>query len=211
MKNSWDTYWRTRDKAPVERMIERYKMQTGYRRIIDSLPEIGIAGRVLEIGAGKARISRILKDRGWQTVALDSNPAVAGDNFRSVDAYVIGDIFTLPFDDHSFDLVMCCGLLEHFSEDDVCSILAEMARVGRSVAAWLPTCGIEWKILWTLRNLIGGNVYDHVFRHEREKLEELLLLVGPMHVRSGVITFGGFFRYFYLYGSFQEPHWKIKR
>lgn len=142
-KQTWGSYWEGTGRSFLERQIQRYKARIGYRRLLHAVPEIGTSGRVLEVGAGKAWISRLLRASGWPTIAIDLNSDIAMSSSTFVDAYVIGDIFNLPFKKDSFDLVMSYGLLEHFNKTELTKATAEMRRIGRSVVAWLPTCGME--------------------------------------------------------------------
>ena len=168
MKNSWDAYWGGRDKSFLEQVIERYKMEKGYGRLVEAVSDTGVknGGRVLEVGAGKAGISRLLKARGWSTYAVDINHAMAKKTSGDIPNYVVENMFTLPFTDRSFGLIVSCGLLEHFDPNGVNAILKEMKRVGCSITAWLPSCGPQWKILWAFRNILGGDVFTQVYVYQ---------------------------------------------
>ena len=50
---------------------------------------------------------------------------------------VIGDIEALPFQDQSFDYVVCSHILEHTTEPDVA--IAELMRVGKSGYIEVPS------------------------------------------------------------------------
>jgi SAM-dependent methyltransferase len=205
IKQTWESYWESTGRSFLERQVQRYKEKIGYQRLLYSVPEIGINGRVLEVGAGKAWMSRLLLARGWHTIAIDLNSDIAMSSSTFVDTYVIGDIFNLPFKENSFDLVVSCGLLEHFNKVELTKTTAEMRRTGRSVVAWLPTCGMEWRILWAIRNLFGGNIDVRSNRYREKDLREIFFSQGFKHVRVGFILFAGLFRYIYVYGSDFTP------
>lgn len=158
-KQSWESYWKSIEKSFIERQIQLYKAKRGYRKLLQAIPEIGTSGRVLEVGAGKAWLSHMLRVKGWYTIAIDLDPSFVKANSNKVDSYIIGDMYHLSFKENSFDLVMSCGLIEHFDLDTVQKIISEMRRVGKSVVAWFPTCGVEWKVIWSLRNMLGGNIF----------------------------------------------------
>jgi SAM-dependent methyltransferase len=197
---SWKEYWKGTEESFLERQIQNYKATWGYHRLLKAVPECTTPGKVLEVGAGKAYLSQILRNKGWRTTAIDLNSDIVKVNSTKVDKYVIGDMLNLPFADKSFDLVISCGLIEHFPRDIVQQIISEKKRVGKRVVAWLPTCGIEWKIVWGIRNSLGGNVYTRSYKFKRETLEEIFISSGLHHVETGVILFGGFLRYIYVYG-----------
>ena len=166
-RQTWRFYWESTERSFLERQIQLYKARIGYLKLLQAVPEIGTSGRVLEVGAGKAWISRLLRARGWSTIATDLNSDIAMSNSKFADSYVIGDMINLPFKENSFDLVMSCGLLEHFNLDTVQKILTEMGKVGKSIVAWLPTCSLEWKALWTIRNILGGHVFAQSYIHRK--------------------------------------------
>jgi SAM-dependent methyltransferase len=201
MKSAWDVHWEKTAASPIERKIEAYKTRIGYRRLIEAVSEIGDGGLGLEVGAGKASMCRLLRQKGWRTVALDSNSAAAEAGKAGVELYLAGDVFALPFKEKSFDLVLSCGLLEHFREEELNQVLKEMTRVGQSVVAWIPTCGPEWQAFWWVRNILGGGVYSEAFQHSEEKLAALFLSAGMHQIRTGRIHFAGLLTYLYVYGS----------
>lgn len=204
-KMTWKSYWESADKSFIERQIQLYKAKQGYGKLLQAVPEIGERGRVLEVGAGKAWISRLLRARGWRTIAIDLDSDIAMSNSKFVDSYVIGDMFNLPFKENSFDLVMSCGLLEHFNLDTVQKILAEMGKVGKSIVAWLPTCSLDWKALWTIRNILGGHVFAQSYIHRKKSLENIFVSIGLQNIRVGDVLFAGFLRYIYVYGNSISP------
>lgn len=80
---------------------------------------------VLEVGSGAGRFSRVLLDcteaRLWSvdySTAVDANMAtngkIAPDRFHLFQA----SIYEMPFDDDSFDKVLCLGVLQHTPDFD---------------------------------------------------------------------------------------------
>jgi SAM-dependent methyltransferase len=67
-----------------------------------------VHGRVADIGAGSAKYKEILLTRGTAYIAFDMTPG------PDIDA--VGDIEQLPFDDYSFDTVICTQVLEHIPD-----------------------------------------------------------------------------------------------
>jgi ubiquinone/menaquinone biosynthesis C-methylase UbiE len=110
----------------VDRILERHNLSRG---------------RVLEYACGTAGMSTYLANRGFDVVVTDlSMNAIRlarwNTALRSVPtkrfAASIGDVFHLPFADESFEVVMSYGLLEHFTENSLISLLRETNRVLRS-------------------------------------------------------------------------------
>jgi 2-polyprenyl-3-methyl-5-hydroxy-6-metoxy-1,4-benzoquinol methylase len=76
---------------------------------------------VLEIGIGNGFVNKYLKDRGVNIVTIDIDPRLKPD--------VVGSVLDLPYDDNTFDLVLCCEVLEHIPFVDFTRACLEIRRV----------------------------------------------------------------------------------
>lgn len=132
-------------------MLGRFLLSTGLRRV-----------RVLEVGAGDARLAAALRDelarRGVEAdfFVLDrrSSHLAHGSPLASGLRAVAADALALPFRENSFDLVTCNLLLHHFSGDEAQAFLRQLARVARRavlindlerhVLPYLFTLGTPW-------------------------------------------------------------------
>lgn len=88
-------------------------------------------GRAIEIGCGEGRVTRDLRERGYDVVALDASPTLLN-AARDADPggeYVLGDAAQLPFEDESFDLAVAYNSL--MDMDDMGAAVDEIARVLR--------------------------------------------------------------------------------
>lgn len=89
---------------------------------------------VLEIGPGNKIVTDILKKEGIDVKTVDIDPDLEPDYVSSVDS--------LPFDDDSFDLVLCSEVLEHLPYKLFQRSLKELKRVARNnVILCLPNAG----------------------------------------------------------------------
>jgi len=117
--------------------LQQRAMLEGY---LNELP-LATGARILEIGCGTGAVARTLARRfeGSEVVGIDPG-ALFIDRARSraegIDglAFVIGDGRDLPFEDGSFDAVVCHTTLCHIPEPE--RVLAEALRVARS-GGWL--------------------------------------------------------------------------
>jgi SAM-dependent methyltransferase len=85
--------------------------------------------RLLDVGGGTGNYAAALRDEGWQPVVCDRSPDMlaraAAKGLETVEA----DAQSLPFEDASFDAVMCVSMLHHV--DDRPRALAEQRRILR--------------------------------------------------------------------------------
>ena len=143
---------------------------------------------VLEVGSGGGLLAEEFARMGCEVTGVDPS---AG----SVDAarthahgagldirYVVARGEELPFPDASFDLVLCCDVLEHV--DDVERVLAEAARVlrpggaylydtlNRTLLSRLLVIGVIQE--WRLTRFMDRGLHDwHMFIRPRELREAL--------------------------------------
>lgn len=102
--------------------------QTRYRF---SLPHVR-GCRVLDAGCGVGWGSALLVEaEASEVVGVDLDPKTVEDARRRVPAatFLVGDLMDLPFDDDSFDVVVCFEAIEHTGDTD--RTLDQLARVLR--------------------------------------------------------------------------------
>jgi ubiquinone/menaquinone biosynthesis C-methylase UbiE len=86
-------------------------------------------GRTIEIGCGEGRVTRDLKERGHDVVALDASPTLVA-AARALDTsgeYLVADAAQLPFEDESFDLAVAYNSLMDI--DEMALAVEEASRV----------------------------------------------------------------------------------
>lgn len=79
--------------------------------------------KLLEIGIGNGIVSRILRESGLLVTTLDYD--------EKLDPDVIASVTDMPLDDGSFDVVLCCEVLEHIPYSEFEKALREICRVTR--------------------------------------------------------------------------------
>jgi SAM-dependent methyltransferase len=162
------------------------------------LPE-GSNAHLLDVGCNWGRWSMAASRRGYRAIGIDPSLAAVQAAYRvsrQVNApadFVVGDGRSLPFPDHTFDVVFSYSVLQHFSKDDARDSIREAARVTRPGGT----------VLIQLANLLGiRQLYNQardlarrehgLFRVRRWTPREMLSafnqLVGPAR-----LTADGFF------------------
>jgi SAM-dependent methyltransferase len=124
-------------------------------------------GKALDIGAAGGGNTRVLREHGWDAVALEYGADGAEVAHGRGLATLRGDATRLPFADASLDLVMAFDLLEHLHDDD--SAVAEVHRVLKPTGTYLVAVPADPK-LWSSHD----EAVDHVRRYTREGLLSLL-------------------------------------
>jgi SAM-dependent methyltransferase len=89
-------------------------------------------GRVLDVGCGMGELVRMLLGRGVDAQGVDiAGRPVAHAEALAPGRFAVASVLELPFEEGSFETVVCTDCLEHLSEDDVPRAIAEIARVAR--------------------------------------------------------------------------------
>lgn len=89
----------------------------GHARLLDL---VGADKRVLDVGCSSGYLARPLVERGCAVVGIESDPEAA-EAARSVcENVLVGDVevMTLPFENGSFDVILCGDLIEHLREPE---------------------------------------------------------------------------------------------
>lgn len=100
--------------------------------------------KILEVGTGSGAMSVFLSYLGFKVTSLDNDKKVLSNakdlakDFNGKVNFVYGDGFKMDFQDNSFDLAFHQGLLEHFSDEEIYSLLDEQLRVSKAVVLSVP-------------------------------------------------------------------------
>lgn len=155
----------SREKYSSRNPISRFLVRNFFRSLGEVLDMT--EGKVLDVGAGAGDAYMFLpaevKQRG--VVAVEPNSAYFERMSKIAPELeqVEGSIYELPFDDKSFDTVMCSEVLEHLSESD--RGMRELVRVCRR---WLVV-SVPREPMWRVLNMVRGaylssfgNTPDHL-------------------------------------------------
>lgn len=104
-------------------------------RWLDELPRLTDGRHALDLGCGTGAMTVWLAERGYDVRGIDHSQGMLDIARRKVEQLgledrvelSVGDIRELPWDDETFDVVACQGVLHHL--DDMSGCLAEVARV----------------------------------------------------------------------------------
>lgn len=164
------------DKYGTRNPVARRLMEGFLREVLD-LYTLSWPRSVLEVGCGEGRLAKYLWTAGPRPerfVMSDLDVSRIDPGIDPVLEVQEASVYDLPWDDSTFDLVICCEVLEHL--DDPERGLREVSRVAsRRVLLSTP-----WEPVWRVLNLARGkyvkalgNTPGHVQHFTRRGLVEL--------------------------------------
>ncbi|MEO5332527.1 MAG: class I SAM-dependent methyltransferase [Magnetococcus sp. YQC-5] len=157
----------------------RYSVHTRLREYhLAQLMPVATGGRMLEVGCGIGYLLNHL-GQGWDRYGIDMDHAslqTAGTHAK----VIRGDAAHLPYQDATFDLVLCSEVLEHLPDGEDQRCLAEMKRVLKPAGRLLITVpSLEGVRAYApLRNLghdqPGNGEYHYRIGYGRETLHSMI-------------------------------------
>jgi ubiquinone/menaquinone biosynthesis C-methylase UbiE len=163
------------DKYGTENPIARHLM-ANFLASVGTLFARSQPRSVLEVGCGEGRLAQALLEyhRPESFVATDLS---LDRFFPDLDPLIESSqasIYELPFETNSFDLVVCCEVLEHLERP--AAGLAEVTRVARRHVLM----STPWEPVWRAMNMARGkylgefgNTPGHIQHFGRRQLREL--------------------------------------
>ncbi len=125
---------------------------------------------VLDLGCGEGRhVHGVQMIGGVNVVGVDiDRPSIEkartgtlelGKQKNSVTDYLIGDAYNLPFEDDTFDAVICSEVLEHL--DNFEKVIGEIRRVSKPASTFCASVPHAWveRICWRLAPPPNGYPY----------------------------------------------------
>ena len=163
------------DKYATKNRISR-ALVGGFLSSVTTLYRSTGAKSVLEVGCGEGRLADHLVRSGRPTrfVATDLSLERQAPDVDPMIEFAEASVYELPFQDGSFDLVVCCEVMEHLESPR--DALAEVARVARNFVL----VSTPWEPVWRMMNMARGkylrelgNTPGHIQHFGRRDLVKL--------------------------------------
>jgi SAM-dependent methyltransferase len=143
------------------------------RRTVASFPLPLEGAKVLDLACGPGLYAYLLEDAGADVIAVDRDPATVAQAASRASEAVVADARRTPFEDASFDGVLCSNLLEHTPEPE--AVIREIERVLRP-GGWAYVSWTNWLSPWGGHSIapfhylgprLGLRVYRRLFGEPR--------------------------------------------
>lgn len=171
----WDNIYRGYSKPDI---VNDYI----YERLISILNKyIKPADDIIEVGCGSGYIVSYFQKKGHYSVGLDlyEKPLEIAKKVFGVKNLIRGNIFNLPFSNHSFDVVWNEGVLEHFKFNKSVEAAREMARISKNyVIIDVPNRNSLFVVSKIIKKIIGIWPYGYEESYSEKRLKKLMELAG---------------------------------
>ena len=141
--------------------------ERGRERHGNTIQRRGAKKKVGKLGRGCATFRFLATDLSLERQAVDIDPLIE---------FAEASVYDLPFEDGSFDLVVCCEVMEHLDRPH--EALAEVSRVARDFVLM----STPWEPVWRAMNMARGkylrdlgNTPGHIQHFGRRDLVELAM------------------------------------
>jgi ubiquinone/menaquinone biosynthesis C-methylase UbiE len=163
MKNIWNNFWSTRKitYTPISIFKNLYftKIKADYVKKFIS------GSSILEVGCGDGKLLSLLP-KNVNITGLDISSFALKKTKKNLAnkkvSLILGDVFSLKFDNDSFDLILNDGLIEHYT-DRIDKLIKEMYRVTKK-GGFLIT-------ILTNRDFIRKILFKYIYRWDKEKIK----------------------------------------
>ena len=189
MRQDWDRFWSKLDgnKTILGRFLRFYRIEIIARAVNYYLDKHFSSGGIyVECGSGTSETTLKTRKLNRRFVALDYSGLVLETTAANpkIDDCVNADMFFLPFKDGSIDGIWNVGVMEHYSSQDIETVLKEYRRVLKIGAKLV----LFWPMTYSSHEIFLGAVElaSRVFFNKDFSLypDEITKLKSPMQGRN---------------------------
>ncbi len=116
------------------------------KKLIDAVKKYSLVdGRILEVGCGSGITSTFLGQSGYQIIGVDKDPDMVelatsiATRQNSTTSFKLDDIKTLATISGHFDVIFSTGVMEHFSDSEIISIVNYHLSMSNYVIVSVPS------------------------------------------------------------------------
>ena len=152
---------------------------------------------ILDVGTGTGQYCIELALRGAKCIVIDKDPEsiklasrIAGDYETDKCRFWEMDLFDVSKAEHDdYDIVLSMGILEHFSDKEIVSMLKEMGKLGKYVVVGVPYSGSD---IYKMSRLYSQKkkTWEYGFERDFLTLSKLFEKAGMSLLHEQVIGLG---------------------
>lgn len=160
---NWDNFWKS--KKIIYKPISIFKNLYLIRIKAEYIKKFLSKSYILEVGCGDGKLLSLLSKEN-KIVGIDiSREAIKKARKNLINKNVslkLGNAFNLDFNSNMFDLVLCDGLIEHYT-DRIDTLIKEMYRVTKK--------GGRVIIILTNNDFIRNILFSFVYKWDKKKIK----------------------------------------
>jgi len=208
----WSEVWRETDKElPLKQLFGHRLFIEGYKAFKRYLKPGPL--KILDAGGGSGRygLKMAMEDKAREVTIIDIVP----ESVELVNNFIkkaglpnaraeVADIYKLPFEENSFDVVFCDVVIQHLAEPK--PALKELARVLKPGGRLIFSAVNKWNCPHSLYKFFKGVSYEYGYErsYSRGEFRQLVLFLGLK-----LVSLDGFYfaysifrlkRYHFLFG-----------
>lgn len=140
--------------------MNKYDLATRLKIVFEQLLSYDIFGlKLLDVGCGTGHFSKLAAERGAHVISMDVGPQLlkkVGEKCQST--CVVGSILDMPFQENSFDVIVCSEVIEHTPDPfKAVEKLYRVLKPGGTLALTVPNRFWKWSCI--LANLFRLRPY----------------------------------------------------
>ncbi|MDD5213791.1 MAG: class I SAM-dependent methyltransferase [Candidatus Gracilibacteria bacterium] len=175
--------------------------------IIEKLPNIKNGSKIIEVGSQFGVNSFVLNNDLSKTLldldinAIDKAKSTFLNMGKTAD-FVVADMFNMPFEDESFDIVFNAGVLEHFLSDDIKNALIEYKRILKNDGFIIIAIPNHYSFVYRLAYLLSNflNKWEYPEEYKIYDLKKEIIASGLTLIERNVVCKKNIFDF---WGRFQ--------
>ena len=147
--------------------------------------------KVLEVGIGNKTVLNYLKNQGIKVLTLDIDEKLEPD--------IVGNVLKIPFQDNSFDVILCAEVLEHLPFEEFDKALEELERVSKKyVVLSLPHFGHSIKLSFKIKHHFDGEHYWEIGKKGYPLTKIKRIIKKHFTVKKEFIPFENQYHHFFI-------------
>ena len=111
---------------------KQVRLYTELLEKFDFFSKIDKDKKILDAGCGTGALAYVLASHGYHVTALDASSKMIEVAKKKVKSkkinFIVGDIFDMPFEDHSFDVILTSYVVHGFKKDQRNQLYMQLAK-----------------------------------------------------------------------------------